>query len=79
MNRKVIISKINNTLKYAYIFYNIGSVTLLIMEFSVMLYFKATLKKLFYNVKIQNYAHRTYGFGTALSKYLINKKNSSYN
>lgn len=44
-----------------------------------MLYFKATLKKLFYNVKIQNYAHRTYGFGTALSKYLINKKNSSYN
>lgn len=39
-----------------------------------MLYFKATLKKLFYNVKIQNYAHRTYGFGTALAKYQINKK-----
>lgn len=66
--------KINNTLNYAYIFYSIGSVTLLIMEFSIMLHFKATLKNLFDNVKTQSYAYKAYGLGTALEKYLINKK-----
>lgn len=38
-----------------------------------MLHFKATLKNLFYNVKTQSYAHKAYGFGRALAKYLINK------
>lgn len=45
VNRKVIIFKINNILKYVYFFYNIGSVILFIMEFLVMLYFKVILKK----------------------------------
>lgn len=39
MVKNGIILKINNTLKEAYIFYNMESETLLTMEFSIMYYF----------------------------------------
>lgn len=74
VNQSGIIFKINNTFNQAYIFYNIESMALLIMEFSIMLCFKATLTNLSHHVRTQSYAYKAWDFGTALEKHIISKK-----